>query len=68
MQVVPQSDFALPGLDNDRAFGSGHLLEFLGHFLGGLPGQLPGSFSMSFFSPGFVPSFFGPVPDLRSHC
>ena len=67
MQVVPQSDFARPSLDNDRAFGSGHLLELLKHILGGLSGELPGCFSMGFLSPGFVPSFFGPGPDLRSH-
>ncbi len=68
MQVVPQSDFARPGLDNDRAFGSGHLLEFLEHVLDGLPDQLPGILSMSFFSRGFFPSFLGPGLDLRSHC
>ena len=68
MQVVPQSDFARPGLDNDRAFGFGHLLELLEHVLVGLPGELPGGFSMGFFSSGFVPSFFSPGPDLRLHC
>ena len=68
VQIVLQSDFTHLGLDNGRAFGSGHLLKLLKQIVSGLFVELPGYFFIKFLSPSFNPNFFGTGLDLRLHC